>query len=128
MNSKTISLKLPALLLGSTLLLTACGGETTKGPAAQVAPDTVRVVADDSQDFAQDRYQVVAGQVRIEYVLDGFQVHTLVVEGFEEEMRLEVANGETEVGTLPLAAGRYVLYCDIPGHREAGMEAQLLVE
>jgi len=128
MNSKTISLKLPALLLGSTLLLTACGGETTKGPAAPVAPGTVRVVADDSLDFDLDRYQATAGEVSFCYVLDGFQLHTLVVEGHEENMRLEVTNGEAVGGTLPLAAGRYVLYCDIPGHREAGMEAQLLVE
>ncbi|MGE4567392.1 MAG: sulfocyanin-like copper-binding protein [Acidimicrobiales bacterium] len=128
MNSEKISLKFPTLFLGTALGLVACGGGNIKGPVAPVEPGTVRVVADDSQDFAQDRYEAVAGQVRIEYVLDGFQAHTLVVEGYEEQMRLEVANGETEVGTLSLTAGGYILYCDISGHREAGMEAQLLVE
>ena len=66
--------------------------------------------------------------VEIEYILDGFQAHNLLIEGYEEDLVLEVENGETATGSISLEPGRYILYCDIAGHREAGMEAQLLVE
>jgi uncharacterized cupredoxin-like copper-binding protein len=46
------------------------------------------------------------------------------VDGFE----LEVDDSSSEVGTVDLEAGRYTFYCDVPGHREAGMEADLIVE
>ncbi|MDP6867002.1 MAG: hypothetical protein QF844_00735, partial [Acidimicrobiales bacterium] len=68
------------------------------------------------------------GDIVINYVLSGFQEHTLVVEGHEDELVLRVENGGTDSGTITLEAGRYILYCDIPGHREGGMEARLLVE
>jgi plastocyanin len=35
--------------------------------------------------------------------------------------------GAADEGTKALKAGSYVVYCDIPGHREAGMEATLRV-
>ena len=43
-------------------------------------------------------------------------------------MVLEVENGEPSTGSISLEPGRYILYCDVAGHRESGMEAQLLVE
>ena len=55
-------------------------------------------------------------------------LENLLVEGYEDEMVLEVENGETSTGSISLEPGRYILYCDIAGHRESGMEAQLLVE
>ena len=112
-----------------TLVLSSCGGETSTQPSTDEQIDgAVRVVADDTQNFDKDRYTAAAGSVEIEYVLDGFQAHNLLIEGFEGEMVLEVENGETSTGSISLESGRYVLYCDIAGHREAGMEAQLLVE
>ncbi len=92
----------------------------------------MRVVGFDDQDFDADRYEVEAlgepGVVTIEYVLDGFQAHTLVVEGHEDLLRLEVGNDGTDAGTIRLEPGRYMIYCDIAGHRSSGMEAQLLVK
>ena len=44
------------------------------------------------------------------------------------QITLEVENGETSTGSISLEPGRYILYCDVAGHRDSGMEAQLLVE
>jgi plastocyanin len=92
-----------------------------------IADGTLVVVGDDTQAFDAETYQIAAGEVTFEYRLDGFQEHSLVIEGREDEMRLVVENGETDRGTITLEPGRYILYCDIAGHRIGGMEARLLV-
>jgi len=119
-------------ILGTTvsavLLVCACGGgEGGSGTTSTVEDGVLRVVALDTQDFNADGYRVAAGEVTVEYQLSGFQNHTLVVEGRENELRLEVENGGTDSGTITLEPGRYILYCDVAGHREGGMEARLLV-
>jgi hypothetical protein len=54
--------------------------------------------------------------------------HTLVIDGVPDFV-LEVNNaGEVASGDVELAPGRYILYCSVPGHREAGAEATLVVE
>ena len=114
--------------LTAALVVGACGGGG--GSPVGEAPDegVLRIVADDTQDFDADTYRVAAGEVRVEYVQSGFQNHTLVIEGLEEQMRLEVENGGSDAHTVTLQPGRYILYCDVAGHRESGMEARLLVE
>ena len=114
--------------LTAALVVGACGGGG--GSPIGEAPDegVLRIVADDTQDFDADAYRVAAGEVRVEYVQSGFQNHTLVIEGLEEQMRLEVENGGSDAHTVTLQPGRYILYCDVAGHREGGMEARLLVE
>ena len=122
----------PRAILGTTvsavLLVCACGGgEGGSGTTSTAEDGVLRVVALDTQDFDADGYRVAAGEVTVEYQLSGFQNHTLVVEGREDELRLEVENGGTDSGTITLEPGRYILYCDVAGHREGGMEARLLV-
>ena len=46
------------------------------------------------------------------------------VDGF----RLEVGGADEDSGAVDLPAGDYVIYCDVPGHRDAGMEAELQAE
>ena len=107
----------------------ACGGGSSSSGIGQKPEEGVlRVVADDTHDFDSDAYRASAGDVRFEYVQHGFQNHTLVVEGLEDQMHLEVENGGSDSGTLTLQPGRYIIYCDVAGHREGGMEARLLVE
>ena len=74
-----------------------------------------------------EMYEAEEGLVKIEYLLDGFQSHTLVIEGMEDDFKLEVGDEKTALGEIELKAGRYILYCDIAGHRTSGMEAKLLV-
>jgi plastocyanin len=79
--------------------------------------------------FDRDSYSLESGQRVIEYVLDGETRHTLKIEDADGDdvdgLDLEVGGPETDNGSVDLAPGRYTLYCDVAGHREAGMEAEL---
>ena len=128
-ESRVLNLKWSvAAVVATALMAAACGGGGSDGTLGPSEDGVLRVVADDTMDFDADAYSATAGEIAIDYVLSGFQEHTLVVEGYEDELALSVENGGSDSGTITLEAGRYILYCDIPGHREGGMEARLLVQ
>ena len=128
-NSRIPNLEWPVVaVVALGLMASACGGGGGGGTVEPAEDGVLKVEADDTQDFDADAYRAAAGDIVIKYVLSGFQEHTLVVEGYEDELVLRVENGGTDSGTITLEAGRYILYCDISGHREGGMEARLLVE
>jgi len=69
---------------------------------------------------------VPAGNLTIELTNAGSMVHNLAIEGGPTSP--DVQPGDTisfDVGYLE--PGTYTIYCAIPGHREAGMEATLVV-
>ena len=124
--------KIAAPLLIASLLISCGGGSSENGSSTEKTESpseegVVRVITYDSQKFDADMYEVSEGLVKIEYVLDGFQSHTLVIEGMEDDFKLEVGSNKTDIGEIQLKAGRYILYCDVAGHRTSGMEAKLLV-
>ena len=119
---------LVAGFLSTCLLASGCGGGDDGSTADKSADGVLRVVGLDTQDFNADSYTATAGELTVEFSLAGFQAHTLVIEGREGELRLVVENAGTDTGTITLEPGRYILYCDIAGHRQSGMEARLLVE
>jgi uncharacterized cupredoxin-like copper-binding protein len=50
-----------------------------------------------------------------------------VIEGVDG-FKLDVpTNGDVDEGSVDLQSGEYTIYCDVPGHRNAGMEATLEV-
>jgi plastocyanin len=83
-------------------------------------------------EFDGDAYRIATGPVDIEYRQEGTLPHSLVIEqpgGITVDgFRLEVGDADTARGTADLSPGEYVLFCDVPGHRAAGMEAELHVE
>lgn len=114
------------------LALGACGDGEDAASAPAVGPsgdagDALEIVAEDI-DFGEDAYSVTAGTVPVTYLNEGSIVHTLVIEDVDG-FKLEVeTNGDVDEGSIELDAGEYVLFCDVPGHRSAGMEATLRVE
>jgi plastocyanin len=55
-------------------------------------------------------------------------LHTLVFDnGKVPGFRLEASSGKTDELKADLKPGKYPFFCDIPGHREAGMEGTLTV-
>lgn len=66
------------------------------------------------------------GQVSISVMNDGAIAHNLSILG--KSKTADLNGGQSAVLDLgTLAAGTYTVICDIPGHREAGMEAELVV-
>lgn len=118
-----------AMLAGA--LLGSCGDDDSEPGAAGTGDrgsisGTVDVIARDIE-FADDAYEVAAGMVELRYLNEGSITHTLLVDdvdGFELEV---TSSGDQDQGTIDLESGSYTLYCDVPGHREAGMEATLEV-
>ena len=123
--------KIAGTLLIASLLISCGGGSAESGSSSKsespAEDGVIRVITYDSQKFDEDMYEASEGLVKIEYVLDGFQSHTLVIEGMEDDFKLEVGSNKTDIGEVQLKAGRYILYCDVAGHRTSGMEAKLLV-
>ncbi len=119
-----------AVTLVALVVVGACGGGggSSSNPPAPANPD-LTVHAEDIH-FDKKAYTIKAGDVKIAYPNDGAQVHTLVVQdpaGDAVGAKLRVAPGKETGGTYQLAPGTYTLYCDITGHREAGMQASLTV-
>lgn len=124
--------RLPALALATFALLGlgACGSDDSPVPGAATDPggDTagVTVVARDIS-FASDSFQADAGPVHITYRNEGSIPHTLVIEGVDG-FKLDVAGkGDVDEGSVTVAPGTYTFYCDVAGHRQAGMEGTFTV-
>lgn len=80
-----------------------------------------------SLNFQSDVFVVEAGIVQLDYVGRG-GFHTLVFDDPEfEGFELTAAGNDTDSGKVELQPGEYTIYCDVPGHRAAGMEATIVV-
>ena len=108
------------------LPLAACGGGGSTG-GADAANADVKVHALDSLKFDKAEYTTHAGDITIAYIDDGSLQHDLLIDG-HSGFKLGVnGQGQTKAGTVTLTPGSYTIYCDIPTHREAGMQAKLTI-
>lgn len=77
--------------------------------------------------FREKQIATPAGKVQINYANQGAR-HTLVIQDVPG-IKLEVGKpGDKDSGVVELAAGAYTFYCDVPGHRSAGMEGILTAQ
>ena len=122
-----------ATLAVAVLAIVGCGEDDSAATGPTPVPEAALTVEAHDIGFDSSGYRLAPGEQRVAYVQEGDTRHTLVVEtangaaldGFE----LEVDDAApSDVGTVDLEAGRYTLFCDVAGHREAGMEADLVVE
>jgi plastocyanin len=106
--------------------LAACGGGGSTGGADAASAD-LKVHALDALKFDKPEYTTHGGDIVIAYIDDGSLQHDLLIDG-KSGFKLTVnGQGETKAGKVNLAPATYTIYCDIPTHREAGMEAKLIV-
>lgn len=103
--------------------------ETTAGGGAGGATLDVSAPADGSFAFDQNQLNTSAGSVTINFDNPASISHDVVVEnqqGNEVGKTDLVSQGETST-TVDLQPGTYTFFCDVPGHREGGMEGTLTV-
>lgn len=88
------------------------------------APSTLEI---DMADFSlkPDKAEISSGG-EISLVNKGAVEHDLVVE--DKKSALIEAGGKGDLKLEDLAPGTYEMYCDIPGHREAGMNGTIVVK
>jgi plastocyanin len=129
----------------AALGLAACGGgdDNNQGNAATSTPaqttaggggggSTVDISTPSGSDLAYDQKDVSAkaGSVTIDFDNKQATPHDVVVEdsGGTELGKTDLISSQTASTTVDLQPGTYKFFCDVPGHREAGMEGTLTVK
>jgi len=105
--------------------LTACGGSSGR-------TITVRAGEIDAQHmyFEPKEVHVQAGE-KVTFVIENEGTSDHEFESDEagiEEVLIPEGRTRRTTWTAPKQPGRYPVYCDIAGHREAGMELTLVVD
>ncbi|MBM3658744.1 MAG: hypothetical protein FJW95_04485 [Actinobacteria bacterium] len=101
----------------------AAGFVPPKGPAVA----TIEIDALASLKFQASDFPTTAGINEITYVGKG-GTHTLVFEEAEfRGFKLAVNGDEVDSGKVEFEPGVYTIFCDVPGHRAAGMEGTITV-
>lgn len=124
-----------------TLLAPGCGGGSSQTPAEQAQPSAgptipagaaeVDVMERDPSSLKLATSTVAHGQVAFKVTNAGPGQHDLHVQakGSSSDVGSTplIPGGSTQLLVVMLAAGTYSVYCGVPGHRAAGMEATLTV-
>jgi plastocyanin len=109
------------------------GGASKEAPAEKGASGpggTVKLAADPTNiAFDTTKLSSKPGKVTIDFTNPSALEHDVAIEENGKEIAGSelIAEGKTSV-SAELAPGTYTFYCTVPGHREAGMEGQLVVK
>lgn len=114
-----------AALLALALVTAACGprGRPPERPPAATLDVSAREWA-----FVPSTVAVRAGRTAVRVRNEGLVEHNLVIDAVRGAAIESVAPGETGTGVFELPPGEYTAYCNIPGHREAGMVMTIRVD
>ncbi len=114
---------LPAVAVSLLAAVTMACAAAPAEIAAAVEDVDVVVVMEDIY-FEPDRIEVAAGEpIEVLLVNEGGIVHDLVTDDWESG---EIRPGRTGVVTASFSES-VVAWCSIPGHRDAGMELEIVV-
>jgi uncharacterized cupredoxin-like copper-binding protein len=106
----------------------ACGGGSSGSSGAPAGSTQVQVM---DFSYKPKDISVSAGKVTFFLVNSGPAAHDMLIAdsaGKTVARSSLVQSGDTFTFTVDnLAAGKYVFYCDVPGHRSSGMEGTLTV-
>ncbi len=143
MNNKILTLLLVAIAAiglaacgsssdnsSSTSADTGAGGTTAAGGGGGgTATAALKVTADPDGALSWTPTTLTAkpGQVSIELENASSTPHNIQIEG-QNDVSDTISNGDTATITADLKPGTYTYFCDIPGHRQAGMEGTLTVK
>ena len=115
----------------NTVTLTAPATTTTASkpkPKPKPAQPTKIAVTETEFKIALPSAQVKAGPVELDVKNAGQIVHDLVITGNGLTAGTPRFNaGQTKVLKVTLKPGTYDVFCSVPGHKQAGMDAKLAV-
>lgn len=120
----------------------ACGDDSSSTTADEAAApaevdsggegDAIDVAADPSGGlaFTETELTAKAGSDTIDFDNESSTGHSLYVEDADGNVVTDIdeITGTSETATADLQPGTYTFYCDVPGHREAGMEGTITVK
>ena len=117
------------VVLATAMALAACGdGNGSTGTSGDSAGDAVEVTGTDVLAFQPEQLTASAGEVTFVLTSEPSVRHTLAIEEVNSgDPIVEAEAGETAMGSASLDTGTYTFFCEVPGHREAGMEGTLEV-
>ena len=112
-------------------LVAACGSTsgTAAGKNTLPANPSITITGTDNK-FDAKAYTAKAGEVTFAYANKGNVSHSLLVkasDGTRIGDRLFLVPGKSAGLAVNLVPGVYEIYCDVPGHKESGMDASLTV-
>lgn len=102
-------------------------GLTSGGQTAVSTPNSI-TFATENMRFGQTELHVQAGQpLSLQLNNKDFYGHSFDIDELAWHVQMP-ANDAVLVDFTAVPPGTYTIYCAVPGHREAGMEATLIVE
>lgn len=135
-RARLVMLASLALVAATMTAAVATGGEAHKEPAAQAAAapaptdHTFALAADPggALRFDRTRATVLAGRVTVKLTNQSTVGHNVTIaQGTKTLGGTKTITQATDTISVNLAAGDYVFFCSVPGHRQAGMQGTLTV-
>ena len=114
-------------IVAAAAMVLAVFGVARGGDSAEGVSETTQTVHYELTEFAiEGDLAISSGPTRFTMHNSGAVLHNLVLEGGPTSPDLATGESATmDVGNL--TPGTYTIFCSIAGHREAGMEARLVV-
>lgn len=136
--TKKLLIALATVVLAA-FALAACGDDESTTTAAEETTETssgggetiaVAAESDGSFAFTETELTAAAGEATIDFDNPSTTPHNVYVEDESGEVvaETETVTETNTTASAELEPGTYTYYCDIPGHREGGMEGTLEVE
>jgi len=124
------------LLVSIAVMAAACGGRqpaqqpaapTGQPPAAPTAAGQTVTVKMSEFKYEIQPAEVASGPVTFQIENVGTVEHDFLIEGVDKGTQA-LRPGQTTTLTVDLAPGTYTIFCNVAGHKEAGMHIQLVVK
>jgi uncharacterized cupredoxin-like copper-binding protein len=131
------------LAIAAVLAVAGCGGDDSSSSgsgssgssgssssSSSGGGSTLALAADPggALKFDKTSLKAKAGSVTIDFTNDASIAHAVGVKGNGVDKEGETITGSKNSLTVDLKPGTYEFYCPVPGHEEAGMKGELVVE